>query len=115
MRIRVSRAELARIVSEGQVEDGVEFGDGVHLTYRLRTVRAGPVSASYRGNCVSVDLPTAAVERWEHPEEVSVRGEQALPGGGSLAILVEKDFACLTPRQGEDPSVLFSNPGHSAT
>ena len=110
IRIRVSQAELARIVNEGQVEESVEFAGGTRLTYRLRTAPAGPVSASFQGRCVSVDLPAAAVERWGHPEEVSVHGEQTLPGGGSLAILVEKDFVCLAPREGEDQSDLFPNP-----
>ena len=115
VRIRVSQAELVRVVSEGQVEESVKFASGVYLTYRLRAVPSGDVAASYDGHCVSVDLPSATVERWRHPEEVSISGEQALPDGGRLAILVEKDYACLAPREGEDSSGLFPNPGHTGT
>ncbi len=111
VRIRVSQVELAQIVSAGQVEEIVEFGGGAHLTYRVRTVPVGAIAAFYHGHCVSVELPNSAVERWQQPEEVSIRGEQVLPGGGKLKILVEKDFVCLAPRDGEDQSSLFPNPG----
>jgi hypothetical protein len=37
-------------------------------------------------------------------------GEQVLDDGAKLTILVEKDFACLTPREGEDESDMFPNP-----
>ena len=37
-------------------------------------------------------------------------GEQVLDDGAKLAILVEKDFACLAPREGEDESDMFPHP-----
>ncbi len=50
-------------------------------------------------------------ERWAQAEEVTLRGEQPIAGGGNLMILLEKDSVCLTPREGEDDSDAFPNPG----
>lgn len=111
VRIRVSQTEMAAIGEAGVAEDAVEFGPGSRLRYRVEVVPVGTVGASYEGDCVTVLLPRAAVERWQQPDEVSIAGEQALPEGATLKILVEKDFACLAPREGEeDDGDLFPNP-----
>ncbi len=110
IRIRVTQAELSRVVTEGLVRQQVDFGSGAPLVYELRCVADGETRARFREGCVSVRVPRAAVEQWTRPEEVSIRGRQALPGGASLKILVEKDFQCLVPREGEDQSVFFPNP-----
>jgi hypothetical protein len=39
-----------------------------------------------------------------------MRGTQRIGSGKSLAILIEKDFECLKPRAGDDPTDLFVNP-----
>ncbi len=38
------------------------------------------------------------------------RGDETLDDGDALKILVEKDSACLTPREGEDESDMFLHP-----
>lgn len=112
VRIRVSQSEMTRIVSEGLAEDSVHFGPGGRLTYRVEVVPEGPIRAAYVGDRISVQLPKGAIDRWQRPEEVSIEAEQGLDAGRSLKILVEKDFACLAPREGEDDEAdLFPNPG----
>ena len=111
--MRVSRAELSRIVADGLVRQRVEFGAGQALVYELRRVDHGEVAATFVDKRVSVRLPREVVDRWRRPEEVSISAEQALSGGGRLGILVEKDFQCLAPREGEDQSGLFPNPQQS--
>ena len=101
---------MSRIRGEGVVRQHVEFGSGTRLTYELRTVSGDRVGASFEEGCIRVMIPLALAERWQEPEEVSIRGEQELPGGESLQILVEKDFQCLVPREDEDQSGLFLNP-----
>ncbi len=39
-----------------------------------------------------------------------MKGEQLLDDGSMLDILVEKDFACLTKREGEDESDMYPHP-----
>ena len=113
VRLRVSQAEMSQIRSMGVVRQHVAFGPGRRLTYELRTVAGGRVGASYDDEHIRVTLPRAVAERWQAPDEVSIRGEQELPGGESLKILVEKDFQCLVPREDEDQSGLFPNPEKS--
>lgn len=117
VRFRVSQAELAQLVGEGSVQDSVGFGPGARLVYRLEVTdgAAEAVSAGYDGGGVNVVLPRALVDVWQRPDEVSIRGEQPLPGGESLGILIEKDFTCLIPREGEDQSDLFPNPATADT
>ena len=100
-------------MTQGLVRQRVKFGAGEQLIYELRSVAQGGIGASFDGQCVSVGVPRAALERWQQPEEVSIKGEQPLPGGSSLKILVEKDFQCLVPREGEHQSGLFQNPGQT--
>ena len=102
-------------MTDGLVRQQVRFGAGEALAYELRRVADGEVGATFSDRCVSVRVPRPVVERWSQPEEVSINGEQALPGGGSLGILVEKDFQCLVPREGEDQSGLFRNPQQSGS
>ena len=50
------------------------------------------------------------MRQWAESENVSIASEQLLDDGGQLKILVEKDFACLAPREGEDESDMFPHP-----
>ena len=55
-------------------------------------------------------LPESSVRAWANSEQVSIIGEQQHKNGDKLDILVEKDFSCLTPREGEDESDMFPHP-----
>jgi len=114
IRIRVSQLELSEIAERGRVHDTIHFGDGVGLTYLLESDAAARTPhARYAADVISVVLPAATVRRWANSNQVSIEGEQALDGGETLRILVEKDFACLQPRPGEDESDMFPNPDAS--
>lgn len=121
VRFRVSQAELTQLTQDGHVEDVVEFGPGAKLVYRLEVVDSealpatDSISARYDGDGVRVVLPRKLVDVWQQPDEVSICGAKALPGGDSLSILVEKDFTCLIPREGEDQSDFFPNPASADT
>jgi hypothetical protein len=116
IRIRVTQAELREIAEHGSVRDRINFGDGVALTYALESdPKAREPSARYAGQIVSIVLPAATVQRWASSNEVSIEGEQPIGGGERLRILVEKDFACLQPRTGEDESDMFPNPQDAKT
>jgi hypothetical protein len=114
IRVRVSQSELEQLAREGAVEDSVRFAPGSRLTYRVRVSTAEPLSAQLRGGEVTITLPKASLERWLEPAEVSIAGEQPIEAGETLRILIEKDFACLAPREGEDETDLFPNPAQGA-
>lgn len=110
IRMRVSQSELERITDEGRCEDRVAFPGGGALAYRVEVVPDEPLAAVLEDSRITLNVPRAAVARWARPDEVSISGEQPLEGGERLSLLLEKDFACLKPREGEDEADLFPNP-----
>lgn len=66
--------------------------------------------AHISNNVLTVRIPRLDVQQWAESEQVSIVSEQNLDNGDPLKILVEKDFVCLAPRDGEDESDMFPNP-----
>ena len=111
IRIRVSQPELQAFVEQGSVRDRIQFDAANGLTYGIETsAEIDTPRAVFDGASVTVLLPTAQVEAWADPEAVSLQGSQPIGDGEDLTILVEKDFACLVPREGEEQESLFPNP-----
>jgi hypothetical protein len=113
VRLRLTRGELDRLSADQVVTDACHFG-AARLDYRVvRDPDATEPVADFIDQTIQVRLPLAQVDHWIRTETaVSMEGSQALPdGAGHLRILVEKDFACLQPRTGEDESDMFPHPG----
>lgn len=106
----MSQTEMVQLAERGSVQDSVEFGPGTRLEFRIDVGPAERLEASYSAHSIRVVVPTAIAQKWAEPEEVAVRGEQPVTGDGTLTILLEKDFTCLTPREDEDDSDAFPNP-----
>jgi hypothetical protein len=110
LRLRLTQGEMRTLLEEGAVEERVPFAPGVNLTYRLtRAAAADEISASFRNGVVEILVPEGAAREWCNTNLVTLAHEQALPEG-SLRITLEKDFACLAPREGEDESDNFPHP-----
>jgi len=111
IRLRLSQGDLAALVATGAVEERVAFGPGSALIYRLERGEGQEARAALTDNRLVVQFPPVQIDAWVGPEAVSMRAEQALDETQSLSLLVEKDFQCLSPREAEDDSGLFPNPG----
>jgi hypothetical protein len=111
IRLRLTQTEVASIRSDGIVGGRVTFAGGSRLIYCLESSPAcvDPAARFDNGELL-VRLPETVVTKWADTNEVSIEATQVLDDGGHLSILIEKDFACLTPREGEDESDLFPNP-----
>ena len=97
--------------AEGRVRASVSFAGGAGLVYVCEASQtASEPAATFDGTTLAVQLPAETVARWAGSEQVSISGEQRLDGEDHLALLVEKDFACLAPREGEDESDMFAHP-----
>lgn len=111
IRLRLTRGEVERLAQDGAVSASIAFSDSVRLEYAVEAVPgARAPGAEYTGRRVRVQLPASDVREWAASDRVGITGEQPLGDGARLAILVEKDFACLTPREGEDESDMFPHP-----
>jgi hypothetical protein len=115
LRLRLTQGEIRALQERGEVEEQVPFAPNVSLIYRLRKdAAARQIRASYRGNVVEILVPAATADEWCANQQVTLAQLQAV-GGAQLNITLEKDFACLAPRAGEDESDNFPHPEAGAT
>ncbi len=111
LRLRVTRPELEQLASGRPVTEGLSFAAGAQLRYELSVdAAATALEASYVDDMIRVRIPAAEFRQWQREDQVSLRAAQATGASGELLLLVEKDFACLTPRAGEDESAAFAHP-----
>ena len=111
IRLRLTRTEVETMRNAGEVVSHTGFADGRQFRYALESNAAQTApSALFAGDEIRILLPEATVRDWADTEQVSIADEQHLADGESLSILVEKDFACLAPRPGEDESDMFDHP-----
>lgn len=116
LRLRLSQSELARLRTLGRVEAAIGFGPGPEqqLGYAIVVApQAQRIGATFTEREIVVALPKAVADAWIDGDEVGVRAEQSLGPGRTLALLIEKDFKCLTPRPGEEAYDGLPNPNTS--
>lgn len=115
IRLRLSRPEVATLSTDGLVGGKVPFPAGAQFLYCLESSPAcvDPTAQFAEGE-LSVRLPETAVQDWAGSDEVAISAVQMLDDGGTLNILVEKDFECLAPRPEEDESDMFPHPQKGA-
>jgi hypothetical protein len=116
LRLRLARGEVNQLAETGEVREAVAFGSGATDRLGYAIVASGDAavtSARLSGGSVEVIVPRALAREWAANETVGFEAEQPVGGGLSLHILVEKDFACLTPRKGEDDTDAFPNPNET--
>ncbi len=111
IRLRLTRIEVDTVSSEGVVKARVSLPGGNGLDYipESSSVTERP-TARFTDDALTVMLPEAAVNQWASTEQVSIAADEALDDGDVLKILVEKDFSCLAPREGEDEADMYPHP-----
>lgn len=110
LRLRLTQGEMRELAERGEVADRISFPGGAALGYRLRsTENAKDISASYDDNLIDILIPRALAERWCGTDLVTLSAHQPT-AGGELRLVLEKDWACLAPREGEDESDHFPHP-----
>ncbi len=116
VRLRLTQAEVDILQTEGLVSARTQFPGGRSLVYEVESSPASVTPAAhFSENRLTVRLPETVVLAWATSQQVSMEGEQRLVDGDVLRLLVEKDFRCLTTRDGEDESDMFPNPAeHTA-
>lgn len=110
VRVRLTQSEVAALGRGEDVVAATRFGDGEGLRFRVRPAADGDATATFAGHTVTIRLPAAETRQWADTDRVTLAASQPLPGGGALAIVVEKDFACLAPRAGDDDRDTFPHP-----
>lgn len=111
IRLRLTQTEVETVNNDGLVRGRVQFAGSNAFDYVLESSPATVMpEAHVSNNVLTVRVPQLDIKQWAESDKVSITSEQNLDDGEQLKILVEKDFACLAPRDGEDESDMFANP-----
>lgn len=111
VRLRLTRAEVDALNQHGLVSARTEFPGGRTFEYQVESSPASvKPEAFFSESVISVRLPETLVLAWASSNQVSISGDQQIDDNETLKVLVEKDFACLAPREGEDESDMFPHP-----
>ncbi len=110
IRLRLTEPEVRTLAAEGVLEEAVRFPDATTWRYRLEKASNGAARAGLDGPCLCVALPARQIAEWAASDLVGMDASMSLPSGGTLTILVEKDFECLHPRTGESNTGTYPHP-----
>ena len=111
LRLRISQSEMTALLRDGCVAETVRFGagDDAKLTYALAIAEGGEdIRMEYRAQTVTVVLSAAVARRWCYGDEIGIYGDAEV-AEDRVALLVEKDFACLDGNDPQDADA-FPNP-----
>jgi hypothetical protein len=115
LRLRLTRGEVQQLAQSGSVEERVRITPTQVLVYRLkRTKSAATLGASFVNGEVEIQVPVSIAREWCATELVTLAHVQS-HGEVQLRIVVEKDYACLAPREDEDESDNFRHPKDRST
>jgi hypothetical protein len=107
IRLRLTVPEVRAIGDGNGVSESTAFAGPISFCYRLQPEHGDRVDASFAGNTLQVTVPLTLAKTWaDDPVMVAMTGSC-----NETELLIEKDFACLDPRAGEDQTLMFTNPG----
>jgi hypothetical protein len=112
LRLRVSRSEVTRLLAGDCLEETVHFTPeaSAKFTYALQQEPSvSRLAIQYAGNKVTILIPAGQANAWGVTDQVGIAEDISLGDLGSLALLIEKDFACLD-RSEQDNEDTFPNP-----
>lgn len=104
IRLRLNRREVEEFADAGRVEDAVDFGNDVLLSYIVEASDTEAPRATLMANVIRIELPARDAGEWARGDRAGISGAD-----GRLSILVEKDFQCLHSAAGLDAGA-YPNP-----
>ena len=110
IRLRLTKSEVAELANKCIFESHINFGNDIRMTYSITKWDADNIDVKYEPNKIEVRIPKSEIDNWANTSLISMESIQQIQEGPDLKILVEKDFACLTEREGEDESDAYPNP-----
>lgn len=108
IRLRLTQTEVRQLADTGTVESTMHIATGSSLTYGVRAADLYQLAVESDAGALEVLIPREWIPSWAENDQVGFGGTQDAGDGRELAILVEKDFACLHKRPDEQDA--FPNP-----
>ena len=111
LRLRLTRGEVAEIEAGNGVSEQTHFPDGSILRYEMVPGQAQAAGMQRDGDVqvIRIEVPRGAAAEWAAGDEVGLTGDGPF-NVGPMAVLIEKDFTCITPRTGEEEADTYPNP-----
>ncbi len=112
LRLRLTQTEINTFAKKGIVTESIQFGLAPkdHLQYTLASFAGDAIETEYEIGKIVVKVPQQMAQIWTSSEQVGLAKNIPLGKDQVLAVLIEKDFQCMKPREGEDESDHFPNP-----
>jgi hypothetical protein len=110
IRIRLTQGETMAVSRGESVTKKTVFSPVTSLSYSLVPWHLDVFNAEFSENEITLNVPISKVENWIDSEEIGFEFTQKNGEEGGLFLVLEKDFACLKPRTGEDESDHFPHP-----
>lgn len=105
LRLRVLKSETETLKKGQELTEKIHIGTAV-FSFGLRQSESGAVYATFEKGHIEVYVPKNKMALWLDSEQVGIEAEQLLEDGGTLQLLIEKDFPCVT-RTTEDKTDTF--------
>lgn len=110
IRLRLSQTDVRTFAETGMVEESLIINENQRFGYRFVKADDYESSASFENGILTVSVPAKIADDWTSTDQVGI--EATSPNGTpeGLTILIEKDFACLVPRSGDEDRDTFPHP-----
>lgn len=110
IRIRVKMHETQAIMEKGMIEEVVEFGPSEADKLRFQVLKGDDAFViEQMGMSVRITVPGILVETWASTDLVGFQETIATSKGSEIAVLIEKDYACLDGDRAEEEGS-YENP-----
>lgn len=115
VRFRLTQKEVAALAAGSEVTSATHISPSHRLTFSLCGWTGEAILANSLDDGVCVLVPAGQLDDWCNSDEVSLQASQHVSGDVALELLIEKDFACLAPRAGDDDEDCFPHPRGAAS
>lgn len=109
IRYRLTKSEVETFCATGFFSEKTVFNTNT-FTYELQAKEGiTALDADFIGQTITLCIPVDQSKDWAESSQVGFQHTVTLDSGQELALLIEKDFACLDERE-EDQSDNYPNP-----
>jgi hypothetical protein len=118
VRLRLNQTEVAQLVQAGELTERIEFPGPQPAAFRY-CVRFGNTPGSgdvrFENGELAITVPSDQASAWaNHADEIGLYYNHEIAGGGTLRVMIEKDYQCIDgPTEEIDPDG-YPNPLASA-
>ena len=113
LRFRLGQVEVSSLAKEGFVEEQTQLGPNAEDVFIYRIESSSDVERlglRYQPGRIRVLIAKSLAGGWSDSDEVGFEGNVEVGGGECVSLLVEKDFACLKPRDLKEDEGAFPHP-----